>query len=419
MSTQFLYIPPAGLGSITFNVPAGTDPLVTASAATLNFTSTNGSVTITGNSSTNTINFSASGGGTPGGSSSQFQYNNSGAFAGSEYLVNSGGRILVGGANDDTTNSLQVTGGGRIDTNFYTQVIYSSQSPNIPLIELPSAIIFDPNSIESIDWYNRYLQSSSNLTTVEWDSCILNDTGQYLSVSWDGRTLYDTSQGSAIEWGSRDLITSSGQVSVSWDQWQLINPSSNSVSVDWSNLLLLDTSDFVALDWSGRILCDSTSNHSLDWANRYLLDTAGATAMGWTASGIQLPKIVTSYNGNTTVNNGMASVVAGLNLTGQTASISASNLLTPVSGGHYLALIYFVISAAGTSGTITLTLSWNDGIAARTYTTSALTWGTLAAPIQLSLPISTNTTNITYSTTVSARVGSGTYNVAIDLIRTK
>jgi fibronectin-binding autotransporter adhesin len=61
----------------------GTSPIATSPTDTLTLHNTDGNIVITGNSGTDTITFNlASGVGTPGGSSGQIQFNNSGAFGG-------------------------------------------------------------------------------------------------------------------------------------------------------------------------------------------------------------------------------------------------------------------------------------------------------------------------------------------------
>lgn len=62
-----------------------------------------------------------------------------------------------------------------------------------------------------------------------------------------------------------------------------------------------------------------------------------------------------------------------VDLTNQTASITTTNISGTDSAGFYLLDFYLVNSVAdGTAGNVTITITWNDGVAARTITSSAL-----------------------------------------------
>lgn len=96
----------------------------------------------------------------------------------------------------------------------------------------------------------------------------------------------------------------------------------------------------------------------------------------------------------------------------QTATIGATNLNNTATNGLYRVSIYIYPTTAGTSGTVTGTIAWNDG-AASTTTTAAHTFGALGTPVQLTtLCRVTNSTAITWATTVTANIG-GVYEVDV------
>lgn len=65
--------------------------------------------------------------------------------------------------------------------------------------------------------------------------------------------------------------------------------------------------------------------------------------------------------------------ISKVDLTNQTASITTTNISGTDSAGFYLLDFYLVNSVAdGTAGNVTITITWNDGVAARTITSSAL-----------------------------------------------
>lgn len=97
MAQNFIYIP--GAGFLTIVPTAGTDPSA-LTGSTLTFTSTDGSVVITGNASTNTLNFHAAGGGGGG-------WTVSGSTI---FPTVTSDRVLIGGATDDGSSSLNVAG---------------------------------------------------------------------------------------------------------------------------------------------------------------------------------------------------------------------------------------------------------------------------------------------------------------------
>lgn len=105
--------------------------------------------------------------------------------------------------------------------------------------------------------------------------------------------------------------------------------------------------------------------------------------------------------------------------TGQTASISTTNIYTTGNGadrslllseGLYEVSVYHVCTSAGSAGTLTTTIGWTDDVAARTATPAAnisLTGTNYASGIVIIKTLAT--TAVTYSTTVAGATGSPVY----------
>jgi hypothetical protein len=108
-----------------------------------------------------------------------------------------------------------------------------------------------------------------------------------------------------------------------------------------------------------------------------------------------------------------------VNLTGQTATIGSTLLYaTPSSGsGLYRISYYAYTTTAGTGGTLTLTLVWDDA-SSKTYTTAAVSLSAVDITSVLSgsaLVYSSSSQNINYLTTVSGSTGSPQYALRIRL----
>jgi len=118
----------------TIQVDAGTNPVADSDADTLTLTSSDSSVTITGNSTTDTIDLTGAGS-PPGGSDPQVQYNNGGAFGGdSEFNYDDTNKgLLIGGG----TTAQGVVGG----TTFTTRLMLGADAsaPNTPNLGLRTA----------------------------------------------------------------------------------------------------------------------------------------------------------------------------------------------------------------------------------------------------------------------------------------
>jgi hypothetical protein len=102
-----------------------------------------------------------------------------------------------------------------------------------------------------------------------------------------------------------------------------------------------------------------------------------------------------------------------VSLTAQAATIAATNLVaTPVTTALYEITYYLNDTTAGTSGTVSLTITWNDG-GSQTFTSSNVTFGTLGAYVSGTIVVKATSGAIQYATTVTSAVGSPAYSLDI------
>jgi hypothetical protein len=111
-----------------------------------------------------------------------------------------------------------------------------------------------------------------------------------------------------------------------------------------------------------------------------------------------------------------AQLAASIVKTGQTGSISAATLVpSPVTTALYQVNYYMNVTAAGTSGTVQATFTWNDG-AAQTLNSSTITFGTLGSFVSGTFLIKATSGTPQYSTTVTSALGSPVYSLDIRVI---
>lgn len=127
--------------------------------------------------------------------------------------------------------------------------------------------------------------------------------------------------------------------------------------------------------------------------------------------------VITGYNGDTTVANGVSSVVGDVSLTGQNTSLGPTTIFTPVNPGTYRASVYLVISTAGTAGTLSATISWTDDVQAQSTTTTTVALATSGAFVQQTIYLRSVASAISYSTTLTGVLGSPVYAIFVDLER--
>jgi hypothetical protein len=134
-----------------------------------------------------------------------------------------------------------------------------------------------------------------------------------------------------------------------------------------------------------------------------------------------------SHANNTVVTVGLAAdlplftpanEVANVTLTGQTASIGTTVLYSvPLNkGGMYAVYLDVICTVAGTGGTVSVGVNWNNGTTSAGLSTTAFNLTSQAEQTVLfDNFVSAASQNITYSTTVSGATGNPQYSLGIRL----
>lgn len=126
---------------------------------------------------------------------------------------------------------------------------------------------------------------------------------------------------------------------------------------------------------------------------------------------------ITTYNNVANVGNGLSATNGQADVLNQSANINTTNVITggASSGGHYLINWSSGISIADASGaSFTLSITYTSEGIVRTFTTSAITFASTANITFGALPVNVdNSTNITYSTTVTGAPTTGRYALHI------
>lgn len=108
--------------------------------------------------------------------------------------------------------------------------------------------------------------------------------------------------------------------------------------------------------------------------------------------------------------------------TGQTGSIAAASFKTPKTTGLYDVGFYLLVSTAdaGSGATVKLTISWNDGVAARTIDSKTIAVNATnytneqSAGGRMGL-VWLGSGSINYSTTVTGAIGSAVYDIVLTI----
>ena len=152
---------------------------------------------------------------------------------------------------------------------------------------------------------------------------------------------------------------------------------------------------------------------------------AGNLSLGFNTgclSGTQFQSgLLTCYNGQSTVNNGIETEVGQVALLAQTVSIAPTNIFPTVAvgGGTFLVEydIFCETSTAGAAGTVTVTLTWPKVLATQTSTTASVDLTVLGKYIQVPLFVVANNQTLSpisvqYSTTFTGTT-TAAYNLYI------
>jgi hypothetical protein len=127
--------------------------------------------------------------------------------------------------------------------------------------------------------------------------------------------------------------------------------------------------------------------------------------------------LVVACSGDTTVGNGLASIVGYANQSAS-ANITTTNLFTPPVDGMYEASVVQLVTSHGTSGTLDTTLGWTDEVGAVTATVpGSLSLGANGRSQGSVVFSATAGHAISFSTALGAQVGAVTYRVKIAVKR--
>lgn len=299
---------------------------------------------------------------------------------------------------------------------------------------------------QAIDVFNYVLINGSGGSALNWStpgeidiSGLLFVSGQFLcddgSISSDGSGNFSANSLTA------NAITTPNTGTFGTIICNIFNDTANNAVAQFNfgtTRLYFDANSVLSADLHSRALYDNATTSQLSWdtsgvhvQNLQVFGTvigtlaiSGGITVGGSAQldngriGTNGAGLINFYNNQVVQGNGVVTNVKALALTNQGATIGATTLFTPAATAtRYLVNIYLVATTAGTSGTVSATIAWNDGTGARTTTTPNITFGSLAAPVTISQYILTNTAAVTYATTVTAAVGTPKYELYIDVLR--
>jgi hypothetical protein len=131
--------------------------------------------------------------------------------------------------------------------------------------------------------------------------------------------------------------------------------------------------------------------------------------------------LISKYNGVATAGPGVTPVFFTVGLTAQAATIGATNITTACPAGVFSISYYLKTTTAGSAGTASFTLNWNDG-AAVTFTTgtASLTSTTASGLVQGTQIVKCGaSTTLSYATTVTGATGSPQYSLDISVEQVK
>ncbi|CAG0948027.1 hypothetical protein ANRL1_04840 [Anaerolineae bacterium] len=157
------------------------------------------------------------------------------------------------------------------------------------------------------------------------------------------------------------------------------------------------------------------------------LGTAGLIGLGglsitkkaYIGSDVHLTTKILTYNNVATEGYGVPAIVDDVALTGQHADIASTNFTNGGTAGTYDVYIYLLttVAEAGT-GIVTLTISWNDGVAARGYGDSQIALTSTSVPYKHNFPVYLGSGSISYAVAIAGSYGTtARYALYMSLVR--
>lgn len=208
-------------------------------------------------------------------------------------------------------------------------------------------------------------------------------------------------------------------------------PDNMSIDFDceWTN------NEFIARDTSAALLAKITDKIRFYYMNSLTIDdpitvfnvgieldclTGDVSLSNYTANGLVRTSGGTGLLGVGDLIPSDLSGYAFVSLTGQTATIGATNIqpdgAIAIANKLYFLVGYLHMTTVATAGTISVNITWNDGAAVRTQTASVIATGLNYAIFNTQI-IPNGSTNIQYSVTFTGITGSPVYSLRMAIIK--
>jgi len=112
-------------------------------------------------------------------------------------------------------------------------------------------------------------------------------------------------------------------------------------------------------------------------------------------------------------------IPGSVTLTGQTGSIATSTLFNvgPLGAGMYVVFVDVIVTTAGSAGTVTCGITWNNGVTSSGFDSSAFSLATSDEQSEmLGNFFSIANSPITFNTTVVGATGNPVYSLRLRLL---
>lgn len=146
--------------------------------------------------------------------------------------------------------------------------------------------------------------------------------------------------------------------------------------------------------------------------------TLNANSIATGAGNFQAGSKITTYNGRNTFAEGVPSIVVATDRTGNNTAIGTTSLVASAAAGMWEVSFYFYVQTVGNAVNLTGTISWDDGISAKSVTTANIACNGLNSSSLIGQPgivtfYASAGTVISYATALSGAIGVGFYGVRI------
>lgn len=225
--------------------------------------------------------------------------------------------------------------------------------------------ILDNSNNVSLNPNTRQLFLPDATAVVEWQDMLLKDSAASRSIDWDNKLLYDDSAANSIDWNNRILVDASSNTSLEWGTTRILRDLATQQSIDWDIRKFFDAPGNESLNYNSRTATDSATRLSIDWDNRSLRGSNDRDAILWdnhqlledwaVTGSFGIAAKINSYNGISTVSNGVPSELATADLTAQVAAKAVTTIYAVPAAKNGMYRVSFVASittAASTSSVL-------------------------------------------------------------------